>query len=186
MNTYLRLITLTVCVLGLARPGSAIAWSGHPGGNGPEADGMICTGAIQPPLDVQMDVTTLADFDGERGTVEFRFSVTPRTDAVRVSWEIVTPEGLTAISGSASGIEPAERDATISHAVTLSVPDGRRHSVYARAILETTRGELFTRAVSRTVDLGEPDIEHPAFIRTDPVRGEVMSYKGVVLEGGAK
>jgi len=185
LNRYLRLITLTVCVLGLARPGSATARSAHPGGNGPEAD-LFCTGALQPPLDIQMEVTTLADQDGERGTVELRLSVTPRTEAVRVSWEIVMPEGLATIAGSASGIEPAERDATISHSVTVTVPDGLRRSIYARAILETTRGELYTRAVSRTVDLGEPDIEHPAFIRTDPVRGDVMSYKGVVLEGGAR
>ena len=48
------------------------------------------------------------------------------------------------------------------------------------------RGELFTRAVSRTVDLGEPDIEHPSFIRTDPARGAVTSYKGVLLARGAR
>jgi hypothetical protein len=186
LNRYLRPITLTVCVLGLALHGAAFAQAGHPGAtDGSEAD-LFCSGAIQPPLEVQLEITSLVDLDGERGTAELRFSVTPRTDAVRVSWEIVTPEGLTAVAGNPGGIEPASRDAEISRSVTLAIPDGRRYSVYARAILETTRGELYTRAVSRTIDLGEPDIEHPAFVRTDPVRGAVTSYKGVVIEGGER
>jgi hypothetical protein len=158
----------------------AIAQAGSAG----SGSAFSCTSAIQPPLEVELDVVRQETLDGESGTADLQLSVTPLTESVRVSWEIVAPPALSTISGNLDGIEPATLGGTISHSLTLSVPDGHRYHVYARAVLETERGERYTRAVSRYIDLGEPDIEHPSFVRNDPQRGAVTSYRGIVIEGG--
>ncbi len=72
----------------------------------------------------------------------------------------------------------------LARSISFSIADGGRHYIYARAILETSSGDLYTRAVSRYVDLGAPDVRHPSFVRTDSVRGDVTSFTGIVLEGG--
>jgi hypothetical protein len=121
---------------------------------------------------------------GEGGTVDLNLTLAPLTESVRVSWEVSVPSRLSALSGEWDGIVPIQLGERVSRSFSLSVPDGKRYYLYARAILETERGELYTRAVSRYIDFGEPDIEHPSFVRTDPVRGGVMSFRGVQLEGG--
>lgn len=144
----------------------------------------FCTGAIEPPLEIELEVSNIRDFDGESGTADFLLSITPLTESVRVSWEVTAPAQLSPIAGKSDGIEPVRMGEKLSRSISFSITDGGRHYIYARAILETTSGDFHTRAVSRYVDLGAPDVKHPSFVRTDAVRGDVTSFKGVMLEGG--
>ena len=144
----------------------------------------FCTGAIRSPIEVELEVSNIQDIDGESGTAEFILTLTPLTESVRVSWEVTAPAQLSPIAGGWEGIEPIEMGEKLTRTLSFSISDGDRHYLYARAILETERGELYTGAVSRYVDLGAPDIENPPFVRRDAVRGDVTSFRGVVLEGG--
>jgi len=108
------------------------------------------------------------------------------TESTRISWEVKVPSELSSLSGNLQGVENVSMGDQATKTLLLSVPDGKRYHVYAKAIIETVAGETFSRAVSRYVDLGAPDIAHPSFVRQDPVRGNVTSYKGVQLEGGAR
>jgi hypothetical protein len=146
--------------------------------------GHFCTGAIQSPIKVELEVSNIQDIDGESGTAEFILTLTPLTESVRVSWEVTAPAQLSPIAGSWEGIEPIEMGEELTRTLSFSISDGDRHYLYARAILETERGELYTGAVSRYVDLGAPDIGNPPFVRRDAVRGDVTSFRGVELEGG--
>lgn len=140
--------------------------------------------AIEPPFEVALEVSHLAELDGGRGTVDLLLIVTPLTEPVRVTWEVIVPSPLSVLSGGRDGSSPIRMGEKLERGLTVSIPDGHRYYVHARAILETERGELFTRAVSQVIDLGAPDIAHPPFIRHDPVRGDVTSFRGVVLGGG--
>lgn len=148
------------------------------------ATGHFCSGAIQPPLEIELEVSHTEEINGESGTAELLLTLTSLTESVRVSWEVTVPSQLSPISGSWEGVAPIKMGERLTRTLTLSIPDGKRHYLYARAILETERGELFTRAVSPYIDLGAPDVAHPSFVRTDAVRGDVSSFRGVMLEGG--
>ena len=148
--------------------------------------GNFCTGAIEPPVQIALDVSHVEETAGDAGTVDLLLTLTPLTESVRVTWEVTLPPALSALSGNWRGSAPVRMGESVSRAFSLSVPDGKRYYVYARAILETVKGDLYTRAVSRYIDLGAPDVDQPPFTRSDPVRGDVVSFRGVQLEGGER
>jgi len=146
----------------------------------------FCSGALQPPIEIGLEIAQIPDASSESGTAELTLSLTPMTESTRISWEIKAPSALSSLSGNLQGVESVAMGDKVEKTFLLSVPDGKRYQLYARAIVETKAGEIFTRAVSRYIDLGTPDVEHPSFVRTDPVRGNITSYRGVQLEGGAR
>ncbi len=155
------------------------------GQQGPTAD-MFCTGVIQPPVDIRLEVTRIDEMAGERGVAELLLTVTPLIECSSISWDISLPTGLSSITGQLKGTEAVALGDRKTGAITLSVPDGKRYYLYARATLETETGNVFTNAVSPFIDLGAPEVKYPSFVRIDPVRGDVTSFKGVVREGGGR
>lgn len=181
------MLILPAFVVGIASSGPSVGWA-FPGGDpqvGGEA-GHFCTGAIQPPIEVVLEVTRVTETAGDAGTVDLLLKLTPLTESVRVMWEVSVPSDLSALSGGWDGIVPVRMGEQLTRALSLSVPDGKRYYLTARAVLETERGDLYTRAVSQVIDLGAPDVDNPPFTRSGSVRGDVVSFRGVQLEGGER
>jgi len=187
MTRFLPMLILPVFVVGIALSGPSAGWA-FPGSD-PQAGweaGHFCTGAIQPPIDLALEVSRVTETAGDAGTVDLLLKLTPLTESVRVMWEVSLPPGLSALSGSRDGLVPVRMGEQLTRSLSLSVPDGKRYYLYARAVLETESGDLYTRAVSRVIDLGSPDVTSPPFTRSDAVRGDVVSFRGVQLEGGER
>jgi hypothetical protein len=147
---------------------------------------MFCTGVLQPPLDIQLEVVRLNEMDGERGIAELLLTVTPLIECSHISWEITAPAGLSSLSGQLKGTEALTLGERKTKTITMSVPDGKRYYLYAKATLETENGVVFTNAVSPYIDLGAQENKYPTFVRKDSVRGDVTTFKGVVAEGGGR
>jgi hypothetical protein len=187
-NPFHVLLALAIC-LTLSAPPSVQGASGAATEAGRPAEPQIdhiSREDIQPPIEINLDVTATENANGESGTADLVLTITPLTESVSVSWEITLPSGLVPMSGQWQGTEAVSMGNQVTKRLTLSVPDGKRYYMYARATLETKSGEVYTRAVSPFIDLGAPDERYPTFIRTDNVRGDVTSFRGIVLKGGAK